>query len=172
VSIVGVPDRIDEHPDGIFLIDYKTSTVSPKAPQMIKLGYRLQMPIYALAAAQHFKKNPIGLQFVELTRKGSRGSGIFFTAWNGKEPGSLTKTTARSSSLVTDSPAEVWGKLAEEIEGHTRRFVSGRVVVKPKPAKTGGPYAECDSCFVRDACGQRRFLDDRDDDEEEGGSDD
>ena len=172
VTIVGVPDRIDEHPDGIFVMDYKTSTVSPKAPQMIGLGYRLQMPIYALAAAQHYGKPPIGLQFIELTRKGSRGSGIFFTAWNGKEPGSLTKTTARSSSLVDSSPDEVWGKLAEEIETHTRRFISGRVVVKPKPAKTGGPYAECDSCFVRDACGQRRFLDDRDEEESDGGGDD
>lgn len=172
VGIVGVPDRIDEHPDGIFVMDYKTSTVSPKAPQMIGLGYRLQMPIYALAAAQHFRKEPIGLQFIELTRKGSRGSGIFFTRWNGKDPGSLTKTTARSSSLVDAPPAEVWGKLAEEIDGHTRRYIGGQVVVKPKPAKTGGPYAECDSCFVRDACGQRRFLDDRDEEEGEGGGDD
>jgi RecB family exonuclease len=169
VAINGVPDRIDEHPDGIFVMDYKTSTVSPKAPQMIDLGYRLQMPIYALAASNHYGKPPIGIQFIELTRKGSRGSGIFFTAWNGKDPGSITKTTARSSSLVTDSPDEVWGKLAEEIEAHTRRYISGKVFVKPKPAKTGGPYAECDSCFVRDACGQRRFLDDREEDEGEGG---
>jgi hypothetical protein len=172
VTIVGIPDRIDEHPDGIFVMDYKTSTVSPKAPQMINLGYRLQMPIYALAAAQFYGKNPLGIQFIELTRKGSRGSGIFFTAWNGKEPGSLTKTTARSSSLVDAPPAEVWGKLAEEIEAHTRRFISGSVYVKPKPAKTGGPYAECDSCFVRDACGQRRFLDDRDEEESDGGGED
>lgn len=172
VTIVGIPDRIDEHPDGIFVMDYKTSTVSPKAPQMINLGYRLQMPIYTLAAARHYGKEPIGLQFIELTRKGSRGSGIFFTAWNGKEPGSLTKTTARSSSLIDAPPAEVWGKLAEEIEAHTRRFISGNVIVKPKPAKTGGPYAECDSCFVRDACGQRRFLDDRDEEESAGGGED
>ena len=177
ITIVGIPDRIDEHPDGIFLIDYKTSTASPKAPQMIDLGYRLQMPIYALAAARHFGKPPIGIQFVELTRKGGRGkgggsgSGIFFSAWNGKDPGSLTNATKSNKSLVSASPDEVWGKLAEEIEAHARRFVSGRVRVKPKAARTGGPYAECDSCFVRDACGQRRFLDDRDDDESEGGDD-
>ncbi|MBS1964144.1 MAG: PD-(D/E)XK nuclease family protein [Bdellovibrionales bacterium] len=168
VSIKGIPDRIDEHPDGIFLMDYKTSSVSPKAPQMIDLGYRLQMPIYALAAARHFEKAPLGIQFIELTRKGSRGSGIFFTPWNGKGPGTLTKTTARSSSLVDRPPEEVWGKLAEEIEAHTRRYVSGEVHVTPKPAKTGGPYAECDSCLVRDACGQRRFLDDRDEEEGDG----
>jgi RecB family exonuclease len=171
VAIVGVPDRIDEHPDGLFVMDYKTSTVSPKAPQMIDLGYRLQMPIYALAAANHYGKPPIGIQFIELTRKGSRGSGIFFSAWNGKDPGSLTKTTTRSSSLVDLPPGEVWGKLAEEIEAHARRYLSGKVIVKPKPAKTGGPYAECDACFVRDACGQRRFLDDRDEEEREGGDD-
>jgi hypothetical protein len=170
VSINGIPDRIDEHPDGIFVMDYKTSTVSPKAPQMIGLGYRLQMPIYALAAAQYYSKEPLGIQFIELTRKGSRGSGVFFSNWNGKEAGSLTNATKANRSLVPDSPGEVWGKLAEEIDAHTRRYISGLVHVKPKPAKTGGPYAECESCFVRDACGQRRFLDDRDD--EERGDDD
>lgn len=172
VAIVGVPDRIDAHPDGIFLMDYKTSSISPKAPQMIGLGYRLQMPIYALAAANHYGKPPIGLQFIELTRKGSRGSGIFFTDWNGKRPGALTNVTKANKSLVQEAPGEVWGKLAEEVDAHARRFVSGRVVVRPKPAKPGGPYAECESCFVRDACGQRRFLDDRDEDEAgEGGED-
>ncbi len=160
VAIVGIPDRVDEHPDGLFVIDYKTSSVSPTGPQMIDHGYRLQLPIYALAAAIRFGRPPIGVQFVTLDRKGTRSKGIFFKAWNGKHAGALTQTTAANHSLLDREPSEVWGKIAESIDDHTRRYLSGEVTVRPKLLKAGVPYAECEHCFVRDACGQRRFLDD------------
>ncbi|MBC7387261.1 MAG: PD-(D/E)XK nuclease family protein [Cryobacterium sp.] len=158
--ISGVPDRIDSHPDGIFIIDYKSGTDSPNAVQMTDLGYRLQMPIYALAAANYYERPVIGLQFVTLNRDATRARGIFFKQWNGKTAGSLTESRANNASLIDSAPDEVWGKIADQIEVHARRFVSGEILVKPKQTKPGQPYAECDHCFIRDACGQRRFLDD------------
>ncbi len=169
VAIVGYADRIDEHPDGLFIMDYKTSANSPTATQMVDLGYRLQLPIYAAAAANHFGKPAIGVQFVPLDRSGARTRGIFFKAWNGKEEGSLTNARSNNASLLDRDPGEVWGAVGEQVEAHTRRFLSGEVFVMPKQVKAGSPYAECDSCFVRDACGQRRFLDDVADDEDGDG---
>jgi RecB family exonuclease len=167
VAVVGVPDRIDEHPDGIFVIDYKSNSASPGADRMIEHGYRLQLPLYALAAANHYDKKPIGVQFVQLDRDSTRSKGIFFSTWNGKDHGKLTATTKNNKSLVDLSPDDVWAKMAEEIERHVKEYISGNFEAKPKPAKNG-PYVECESCFVRDACGQRRFLDDRDGGEEGG----
>jgi RecB family exonuclease len=165
VAIVGIPDRIDEHPEGIFIIDYKSGADSPNAAQMVDLGYRLQLPIYALAAENHYGKPAIGVQFVTLNRTASRARGLFFSRWNGKTPGSLTEARANNASVVDREPGEVWGDAAAQIEAHLVAYLSGKISAEPKRTKPGSPYAECETCFVRDACGQRRFLDDREDDD-------
>lgn len=167
LTISGIPDRIDEHPDGLFIMDYKSGGDSPTASQMVDLGYRLQLPIYALAAANFYGRPAIGLQFVTLSRDGSRARGIFFKQWNGKESGSLTEARSNNASLTEREPGEVWGAAAEQIEIHAQRYRSGEIFVIPKQTKPGMPYAECEKCFVRDACGQRRFLDDTNDEDGE-----
>ena len=77
-KVIGRPDRIDQHADGIFIIEYKSSGQSPHGQDMVSLGYRLQLPAYALAARQRFSQPVLGAQFVELNRKGGRSSGLFF----------------------------------------------------------------------------------------------
>jgi RecB family exonuclease len=170
VAIVGVPDRIDEHPEGIFIIDYKSGADSPTAAQMVDLGYRLQLPIYALAAENHYGKPAIGVQFVTLNRGASRSRGVFFSRWNGKTAGSLTEARANNTSIVDREPNAVWGDAAAQIESHIAEYLSGKIAVEPKQTKPGVRYAECEACFVRDACGQRRFLDDREDEEGSDGA--
>ncbi len=50
IHIRGVVDRIDRSPEGALrVIDYKTGSTH-LSPNDLKLGYRLQLPIYALAA--------------------------------------------------------------------------------------------------------------------------
>ncbi|MDR3608276.1 MAG: PD-(D/E)XK nuclease family protein [Oligoflexia bacterium] len=150
--VKGTPDRIEESPEGLFVMDYKSSSASPNGTEMIELGYRLQLPFYALAAEAQLKKPVIGVQFVELTRKGSRGSGIFFSRFNGKEPGKLTKTTANSKSLIkSGSPEEVWRLMREQILAHGRAFIQGRFEAAPKKEDK-----ECGTCSLSDLCGFRR----------------
>jgi RecB family exonuclease len=152
VSIVGTPDRIDEHPDGIFVLDYKTSSSLPHGTDMVELGYRLQLPFYALAAQRELEKPVLGVQFVQLNKKGSRGSGIFFKKYNGKTPGKLTTLTAASKSLLSLEPVDAWAALSEKMHAHARGFVSGQFNARPKKDK------ECDSCLIADLCGFRRLT--------------
>ena len=152
VSIIGTPDRIDEHPEGIFVMDYKTSSSLPNGSDMLELGYRLQLPFYALAARRSLEKPVLGVQFVELNKKGGRGSGIFFKKYNGKEPGKLTTLTARSKSLLAIEPEEAWSRLEEQLHEHARGFVSGDFEARPKKDK------ECTTCAVSDLCGYRRLT--------------
>jgi RecB family exonuclease len=152
VAIVGTPDRIDEHPEGIFVLDYKTSSSLPNGTDMVELGYRLQLPFYALAASGSFHKPVLGLQFVELNRKGSRSSGIFFKKYNGKEPGKLTQLTARSKSLLPIEPEAAWSALEKQLHDQARSYVQGEFKARPKKEK------ECSTCMVADFCGFRRLT--------------
>jgi hypothetical protein len=153
-SIVGKPDRIDEHPEGLFVIDYKTSSDLPNGGEMIDLGYRLQLPFYALAAERELSKPVIGMQFIELSRRASRSNGIFLKQYNGKQPGSLTKTTSNSRSLRAEPREEIWGKLETQLRTHVSGYLGGHFEAKPKL------LAECPGCFASDLCGKRRILED------------
>ena len=149
--LVGEPDRVEEHPDGLFVMDYKTSSALPNGTQMLELGYRLQLPFYALAAERKYGKPVIGIQFIQLTRTGGRGSGIYFTRWNGKEAGKLTKARSNSKSLFPDAPPEIWARLEEQILDHARRYAQGRFTADPKKGAD-----ECKTCQAADLCGFRR----------------
>ena len=152
VAIIGTPDRIDEHPDGLFVMDYKTSSALPNGSDILEQGYRLQLPFYALAARASLRKPVLGVQFVELNKKGGRGAGIFFTRYNGKEPGKLTTLTARSKSLLAIEPDEAWARLEESVHAQALGFVEGRFEAFPKKEK------ECTTCMVADFCGFKRLT--------------
>jgi RecB family exonuclease len=148
VTVTGVPDRIDEHDDGIFIIDYKTSTQLPKGPEMVEEGYRMQLPFYALAARAQLGREVLGVQFIELSRKGGRANGIFFSKLNGKGPGMLTHT--RSSSVLKLEPSEAWACCEESIRAHLAAYLAGEFEARPKKD------LECRSCPYGDFCGRRR----------------
>ena len=154
-SVVGEPDRIDEHPDGLFVLDYKTSSTSPSGTDILENGYRLQLPFYAIASQRKFGKPTLGFQFVQLDKKGTRSAGLFFKTHNGKEPGKLTATTGNNKSLLSISPDDVWPKFEEEIQQQGSEYIAGKFEARPRvhPRKK-----ECDSCRVGDLCGLRRLA--------------
>jgi RecB family exonuclease len=153
VTLVGTPDRVDEHPNGeLFIIDYKTSSALPNGTDMVDLGYRLQLPFYALAARRQLGKPVMGVQFVELNRKGGRGNGVFFKQHNGKEPGRPTQLRANSKSLLDRDPEATWSRLEETLGEHARAYVQGRFEARPKRREK-----ECATCAVADVCGFRRL---------------
>jgi RecB family exonuclease len=154
VSIRGKPDRVDRHPDGWFVIDYKTSGTVAHGSEILENGYRLQLPFYALAVRKETQQSVLGVQFVELDRRGSRKSGIFFNTHNGKEEGHLTSLRANSKSLMTLPQEEVWDRLEEQILQKARGFVNGEFEAKPNVSRR---TQECSQCRVADLCGFRRW---------------
>ena len=147
---MGTPDRIDLHEQGLFILDYKTSSQLPHGQEMIQ-GYRLQLPFYALAAEKRFEKPVLGVQFVELNSRASRTSGMFFKSWNGKEPGKITQVRSNSKSLLADEPAAAWSQVKEHVENHAQRYLKGEFAARPKRGER-----ECSTCQVTDLCGYRR----------------
>ncbi len=162
VKVTGVPDRIDESIEGkLFVIDYKTSGGWPKATEMIDLGYRLQLPFYAVALQD--SQEVAGVQFIELTMKHSRARGIFFSQFNGKTPGSLTQFTARNQSVLQSrNTHDVWHSVKEQLARELNDWKSGIFDVKPKNPK------DCTDCRVKAVCGRLRQSDDDADDSLEG----
>jgi len=154
-SIIGTPDRIDQTDDGVFLMDYKTSSSLPNGTEMIQLGYRLQLPFYALAAGKNMQRPVLGVQFIELGRRASRGNGIFFKRYNGKETGKVTSVTTRSKSLVTLEPEEAWERLEAHLLNHGLGYVRGEFSAQAKK-----PDQDCPSCPAGDLCGYRRRVND------------
>ena len=148
----GIPDRIDEHADGYFIIDYKSGSKQPQGKQMIDLGYRLQLPFYAVALPQVWKEKPvIGLQFIELNRKGTRSNGIFFSNWVGKDEGKLVSLGGTSKSWIKDlDPPTVWSALRGQLEHQGQSLLAGKFTAQPKLP------TECRDCFSRDLCHERR----------------
>ena len=154
-SVIGKPDRIDQHPDGLFVIDFKSGGVSPHGSEMIERGYRLQLPFYAIAAHRQLNQPVLGLQFVELTRKGNRRNGIFFKSHNGKEPGKLTNVRSNSKSLILSEPQEVWSKTEKFLIQNAKGYIQGQFQAKPN---TDVRDKECARCRVADLCGRRRLV--------------
>ena len=164
-AVRGKPDRIDEHPDGLWIIDYKTSSSAPNGAAMLENGYRLQLPFYALTAQKKFGKAALGFQFVQLDRKGTRTNGAYFERHNGKEPGKLTDTTKRSKSLLLIPREDAWARFEDEIQTLGAQLVSGIFEAKPRISPRS---KECASCQVSDLCGFRRLIEDGDAEEGDG----
>jgi hypothetical protein len=154
VSIRGKPDRVDRHRDGWFVLDYKTSGTVAHGIDILENGYRLQLPFYGLAVRKETQQAVLGVQFVELDRRGSRKSGIFFNTHNGKEEGNLTQARANSKSLFSLPQEEVWNRLEDQVLQKAKAFVNGEFEARPNvPRRT----LECSQCRVADLCGFRRW---------------
>lgn len=154
VIVRGKPDRVDETDEGLFIMDYKTSSQLPTGRAMLEQGVRLQLPFYALAAAAELGRKVLGVQFIKLTRDGGRGSGVFFPAYNGPETGKLTVLTKRSHSLLGQpSEDEIWTRLQAHVEGEATGLARG-----VHPARPKDPAKECPRCDARDLCGYGRRV--------------
>ena len=155
LSVIGTPDRVDQHEDGIFIMDYKSSGALPHGSEMIEHGYRLQLPVYALAAFKRFQQPVLGVQFIELDRKGGRKSGIHFKKYNGKEKGCLSTLRSNSKSLIDADPESVWSLLEQHMLSSAQQFLRGEFYAQPH---SSSPQKECAQCRVADLCGLRRRV--------------
>jgi hypothetical protein len=151
VEVVGKADRIDEHPEGLFVLDYKTGAQAFKGGDIRDKGYRLQLPFYALAARAKFQKPVLGVQLVELTRDARRSVGLFPKRLNGKEQGMLTQLGKTNSGLFDGDPDELWSSLDLRIREVVEGFASGRFESRPVLGSR-----ECTECRARLICGQAR----------------
>jgi RecB family exonuclease len=151
VTIRGKADRVDEHPQGLFVIDYKSGKQDVKGSDMRTLGYRLQLPFYAIAGRQKFQRPVLGVQFIELNRDARRSVGLFPASLNGKQAGSLTQVRSNNSSLFAEDPAEVWQELEGRIRDRVSAFMDGSHDARPV---LGGK--ECENCRARLVCGEAR----------------
>ncbi len=151
VEVVGKADRIDEHPEGLFVLDYKTGAQAFKGGDIRDKGYRLQLPFYALAARAKFQKPVLGVQLVELTRDARRSVGLFPKRLNGKDPGMLTQLGKTNSGLFDGDPDELWSKLDSRIREVMKEFAAGRFESRPTLGSR-----ECTECRARLICGQAR----------------
>lgn len=151
IRIYGVPDRVDRHPDGLWIIDFKTEADLPHGDEMVDGGYRLQLPAYALAAQTQLGIPVLGVQFIRLREGAERYPGIFPKKYNGKTPGSIVETRARRS-ILDDEPVRIWEKVQEQVIRHAQAFLNGEFSPRPKREQ------ECVHCKVKDLCGRRRVL--------------
>jgi hypothetical protein len=150
VKIRGRPDRVDETPDGLFVMDFKTSAAQiAKGVEMLDQGYKLQLPFYALALEDNLRADVAGAQFIELNQKGTRSSGIFQKSLNGKEKGKLSNSRAKMS--LFDEPRDlIWKRAQNQISNEAKKIKSGLFSPKPKID------LECRSCRLKDLCGVSR----------------
>ena len=152
LEVVGKADRIDEHPEGLFVLDYKTGGQAFKGGDIRERGYHLQLPFYALAARARFGKPVLGVQLVELTREARRSVGLFPKRLNGKDDGMLTQLGKTNSGLFDGDPDALWSALDERIRQVTLEYADGRFEARP----VMGPIKECRDCRARLVCGQAR----------------
>lgn len=152
-QIVGQPDRLDLHPDGVFVIDYKSSSGAlPHGSSMLEEGYRLQLAFYGLAARERWPKRVLGLQFIALDPEGGRGHGVFLAEFNGKKTGTLTHVRENSASLMHEPEAVIWDRLASHLHKSAEAYVAGHFQAAPLVAK------ECVRCRLAILCGRKRRL--------------
>jgi hypothetical protein len=148
--IRGTPDRIEEHSEGLFLIDYKTQAQSVGASVMLETGNSMQLGIYALALREKLKREVIGAQFVELTRDASRSRGILFKKYNGKKVPSPLHQSRATASLLEGEPSEAWPRFEQWIDRWVEGYQKGFFQARPTREE------ECAGCFHSDTCGLRR----------------
>ncbi len=154
----GRVDRIDQHADGIVLMDYKTSSVLPNAAQTIESGKGLQLPAYALALKQKLNQEVVSAQYIQLAPlKTNRNVGILFGRWNKGKKSDLVEfplSTARSNSLslVQKEPDELWAELDQKIISLLEKVKLGQF--KAEPADP----ADCARCRYALVCGRKRGM--------------
>ena len=152
----GRMDRVDQHADGLVLMDYKTGSVLPSGTVTREKGKGLQLPAYALALKDERNQEVVGAQYIQLLpKKTQRNSGFLFARWNkGKKADvvefPLSTATARSGSLIPAEPEEVWKHLDQKIGSLLEQAKHGNFEAKPADPK------DCASCRYQLICGNLR----------------
>ena len=158
LTFLGRVDRIDQHADGIVLMDYKTSSVLPSAALTLETGKGLQLPAYALALKEKLNQEVVSAQYIQLSPlKTNRNVGFLFSRWNKGKKADLVEfplSTARgnSGSLVQREPEDVWNELDQKIVSLLEKVRQGQF--KAEPADP----LDCARCRYALVCGRKRAV--------------
>jgi hypothetical protein len=161
VSFAGLPfrgrlDRVDDHEDGLVVMDYKTGSKLTDGHKTLETGKGLQLGLYALAAREVFQKEVITAQYIHLDpHKINRNNGYLFSAWNkGKKADQVERpiSTARSNSnsLFPDEPSQVWTQLKAKVEDLAQSILEGKFSANPADP------LDCAHCRFQGVCGENR----------------
>lgn len=115
VTIKGVIDRIDNHEQGLLLLDYKTGTVS-FTPNHMGAGENFQALLYLVAAEKVFDRPCLGLIFYDL-KKGEVRRGVLLAD---RVPSEAKAFMTRGHILPPEKYDELRGQGLE----HLRRIAS------------------------------------------------
>lgn len=154
----GRVDRIDQHADGLVVLDYKTSARQPGGQESLTTGKGLQLAAYALALTEQGNQPVISAQYVTLTpEKTQRNHGVLFKKWNkGKASDGvdfpLSFARSNSTSLFSEDPDAVWSAFDAKITGLLRSAVEQGFRAAPADP------SDCDFCRYSGVCGRGRIV--------------
>ncbi len=154
----GRADRIDQHAEGLILIDYKTSSSLPTGKETVEKGLGLQLAIYSLALKDKFNQEVVAAQYLQLTQqKINRNVGVLFQKWNQSKPTQpvpygITNASSRSQSVFTEEPDVIWARVDEKITSLIIKLKQGNFSAKPADPD------ECTRCRYVLVCGKKRIA--------------
>lgn len=154
----GRMDRVDQHADGLVVMDYKTSSKQPSGQVALEKGKGLQLASYALALRERENQEVVSAQYVVLSPdKINRNYGVLFKKWNqGKASDSvefpLSFVRSNNSSLFDSDPEALWKSFDGKITGLIRTArETGFHAVPADPQ-------DCKSCRYSGVCGRERAV--------------
>lgn len=151
-------DRVDQHADGLVLMDYKTSSRQAGGQESLETGKGLQLAAYALALQEVENQPVVSAQYVILSpEKINRNYGVLFQQWNkGRAADSvehpLSFVRSNNSSLFQGDPETIWAAFDSRITGLIRQAVEQGF--QAAPADPG----DCDYCRYSGVCGRGRLV--------------
>jgi RecB family exonuclease len=154
----GRMDRVDQHADGLVVMDYKTSTRQPSGRLTLEKGKGLQLACYALALRERENQEVVSARYVVLgPGKINRNYGILFKKWNqGKVSDSvefpLSFVRSNHNSLFDLEPEQVWKELDRKVTGLLKTAKESGFRAEPADPE------ECKSCRYSGVCGRERAV--------------
>jgi RecB family exonuclease len=151
-------DRMDQHVDGLVLMDYKTSARQPGGQESLNTGKGLQLAAYALALAEQENQPVVSAQYVVLSpEKAQRNQGVLFKAWNKGKASDVVEfplsfARSNSTSLFTEDPDAVWRAFDSKITGLIRNALDQGFRAAPADP------SDCDFCRYSGVCGRGRIV--------------
>ena len=156
LSLRGRIDRIDDHEDGLVVMDYKTGSKRIDGHKILEEGKGLQLGLYSLAVREIFKKEVVSAQYVYLdSQKINRNYGFLFSRWNkGKKADEvdmpISTVKSNSHSLFPEEPSEIWPLLQKKVESISEQILAGKFHAIPADIK------DCAQCRFEGVCGESR----------------
>ncbi len=154
----GRMDRVDQHADGLVVLDYKTSSKQPSGQIALEKGKGLQLASYALALRERENQEVVSAQYVILSsEKINRSYGILFKKWNqGKASDSvefpLSFVRSNNTSLFDSEPETLWKSFDSKITGLLKTARESGFRAEPADPQ------DCKSCRYSGVCGRERAV--------------